>query len=100
MSLKTKLTRLLGAKIVSDEPRVLDEHSRDKWFASALPEVVVFAETTEHVSKLLRFASREKIPVTPRGAGSGYVGSCVPARGGIALSLARMNRIKEISAED
>src|SRR5206468_2459023 len=52
------------------------------------------------VSKLLRFASAEKIPVTARGAGFGYVGGCVPARGGIALSLMRMNRITEISFGD
>ena len=52
------------------------------------------------MSKLLRFASQEKIPVTARGAGFGYVGGCVPVRGGIALSLARMNRIKEISFAD
>ena len=39
-------------------------------------------------------------PVTPRGAGHGYVGGCVPVRGGIVLSLARMNRIKEINAAD
>ncbi|MEY2525302.1 MAG: glycolate oxidase, partial [Verrucomicrobiota bacterium] len=44
--------------------------------------------------------SREKIPVTARGAGYGYVGGCVPVRKGIALSLMRMNRIKEVSFED
>jgi glycolate oxidase len=49
---------------------------------------------------LLQFASREEIPVTARGAGFGYVGGCVPARGGIALSLIRMNRIHEISFAD
>ena len=52
------------------------------------------------MSKLLQFASREKIPVTARGGGFGYVGGCVPARGGIALSLRRMNRIKEINSVD
>ena len=49
---------------------------------------------------MLQFASREEIPVTARGGGFGYVGGCVPARGGIALSLMRMNRIKEISFAD
>ena len=44
-------------------------------------------------AKLLKFASSEKIPVTARGGGYGYVGGCVPARGGIALSLSPMNRI-------
>jgi glycolate oxidase len=49
---------------------------------------------------LLEFASREKIPVTARGGGFGYVGGCVPVRGGIVLSFVRMNRIKEISFAD
>ena len=98
--MKEQLVELLGDGIVSDAPEILEAHAGDKWFASHPPEVVVFAETTEHVSKLLKFASENKIPVTARGAGYGYVGGCVPSRGGIALSLARMNRIKEISFAD
>jgi len=97
---KEKLVELLGADSVIDEPDVLTAHAGDKWFASNQPEVVVFAQSTEQVSKLLRFASANKIPVTARGAGFGYVGGCVPVRGGIALSLARMNRIKEINFAD
>ncbi len=68
--------------------------------ANHAPEVVVFAESTHEVSALLRFANEHRIPVTARGAGYGYVGGCVPVRGGIALSLARMNRIKDISFAD
>ena len=98
--LKTQLIELLGADCVSDESAVLAAHSSDKWFAAHEPEVVVFARSTKDVSKLLQFASREEIPVTARGGGFGYVGGCVPARGGIALSLMRMNRIKEISFAD
>ncbi|HJX24933.1 MAG TPA: FAD-linked oxidase C-terminal domain-containing protein, partial [Chthoniobacterales bacterium] len=64
------------------------------------PEVVVFARSTIDASKLLTFASDKKIPVTARGAGYGYVGGCVPVRKGIALSLMRMNRIKDVSFED
>ncbi len=60
----------------------------------------VFARSTLDVSKLLKFASQKKIPVTARGAGFGYVGGCVPAKKGIALSLMRMNRIKEINFPD
>ena len=51
-------------------------------------------------ARCLKFANERKIPVTARGAGYGYVGGCVPVRAGIALSLARMNRIKEISFDD
>jgi len=98
--LKQKLVKLLGAKYVADDPETLEANSADKWFASQLPEIVVFPENTRQVSKLLAFANREKIPVTARGSGIGNVGSCVPLRAGIVLSLVKMNRIKEINAAD
>ena len=75
-------------------------HSGDKWSASRLPDAVALPRRTDSVALLLRFANRHRIPVTARGAGFGYVGGCVPARGGIVLSLARMNRIKEIHPRD
>jgi glycolate oxidase len=100
MKLATTLRDLLGNDVVAADPDTLAAHAGDKWFAAHQPEVVVFARSTADVSKLLQFASRDKIPVTARGGGFGYVGGCVPARGGIALSLMRMNRIKEISFAD
>jgi glycolate oxidase subunit GlcD len=99
-NLASRLRDLLGSEVVADDPETLASHSRDKWFAAHEPDAVVFAKSTSDVSKLLQFASRERIPVTARGGGFGYVGGCVPARGGIALSLAKMNRIKEISFSD
>ena len=98
--LADQLIALLGPDAVSTTTDDLAVHSTDKWFAANPPEVVVFATTTEQVSKLLRFANEQKIPVTARGAGVGYVGGCVPLRGGIALSLARMNKIKEVNTAD
>src|SRR5438094_6572276 len=100
MELASSLREILDNEVVADDPKTLAEHSADKWFAAHLPEAVIFASSTSDVSKLLRFASREKIPVTARGGGFGYVGGCVPARGGIVLSLIRMNRIMEISFTD
>src|SRR5881398_1581464 len=99
-NLASKLRDLLGKEIVASDPQTLAAHSGDKWFAAHQPEVVVFAKSTGDVSKLLKFASHKKIPVTARGGGFGYVGGCVPARGGITLSLMRMNRIKDISFAD
>ena len=90
----------MGDGVVADDAKTLAAHSGDKWFAAHEPDVVVFARSTNDVSKLLQFASREKIPVTARGGGFGYVGGCVPVRGGIVLSLIRMNRIMEISFAD
>src|SRR5437763_8781403 len=100
MSLAEELRQLLGSDAVTDDPETLATHAGDKWFAAESPEVVVFARSTSDVSKLLKFASQKKIPVTARGAGFGYVGGCVPAKKGIALSLMRMNRIKEINFAD
>ncbi len=94
------LKRLLPAGELSLEPAVLKENAADKWFVSHQPDAVALPRSAESVSKILRFACGHRIAVTPRGAGHGYVGGCVPVRGGIVLSLARMNRIKEINAED
>jgi len=94
------LTKLLGPAQVSAAPDVLEQHAKDKWFASREPEVVVFARNTDDVSKTLKFAQKRGLPVTPRGAGYGYVGGAVPIQGGISLSLARMQQIKEIHFED
>src|SRR5713226_7540457 len=100
MSLGDELRQLLSSDAIADDPETLAAHSGDKWFATEAPEAVVFAKSTSDVLKLLRFASQRKIPVTARGAGFGYVGGCVPAKKGIAISLMRMNRIKEISFAD
>ena len=99
-SLADSLISLLGADRVSVAPADLSAHSTDKWFASNPPEVVVHATAAEEVSAVLRFADERRIPVTPQGARVGYVGGAVPLRGGIALSLARMNRILEINTAD
>jgi glycolate oxidase subunit GlcD len=100
MTLARELARLLGTDAVSADRDVRAVHATDRWFASALPDVVVFASSAAQVSKLLAFAQKHRVPVTPRGAGVGYVGGCVPSQGGVALSLARMNRIKELHFAD
>src|SRR5919201_1422129 len=100
MTLADKLRELLGNEPVADDAETLAAHSGDKWFATETPGVVVFARSTSDVSNLLKFAAREKIPVTARGGGFRYVGGCVPVKRGIVLSLTRMNRIKEISFSD
>jgi len=97
--LKT-LSRLLPRGELSFDPEVLAAHAGDKWFAAHQPDAVALPRSTASVAAVLRFADRHRIPVTPRGAGHGYVGGCVPVRGGIVLSVARMNKIKEISPAD
>jgi glycolate oxidase len=102
--MKSNLFSGLKKQLSADELRfdaaARREHSGDKWFASRLPDVVALPRSTRSVSAILGYAQQRRIPVTARGAGYGYVGGCVPARGGISLSLTRMNRIKEINARD
>src|SRR5258706_7909214 len=98
-SLKS-LKNLLPAAEVSFDSQILQKSSGDKWFAARKPDAVILPRSAHSIATVLRFANRNRIPVTARGAGHGYVGGCVPIKGGIVLSLERMNRIKEISAAD
>ena len=100
INLAHRLRQFLKTDAVADDAVTLAAHSGDKWFAAHEPEVVVSARSTSDISRLLQFASAEKIPVTARGGGFGYVGGCVPVRGGIVLSLVQMNRIKEVNFAD
>jgi glycolate oxidase len=81
-------------------PATLARYAGDKWFATHQPDAVALPRSTRAVSKILQFAHRHHLPVTPRGAGHGYVGGCVPVRGGIALSLERMGRVLELNRRD
>jgi len=63
-------------------------------------QVVVRPRSIEQVQKIMRYANKEKIPVVPRGAGSGTSGHAVPIDGGIVLDMKSMNRILEIVPED
>lgn len=95
-----RLARLLPADELHFDEATRAAHAGDKWFASHPPDAVALPRSTGSVAAIMRFAHAHRVPVTARGAGHGYVGGCVPLRGGIALSLARMNRIREIHAGD
>src|ERR1700690_3302557 len=94
-----QLKKILPGEIVL-APATLASYAGDKWFASHQPDAVALPRSTQSVSAILRFSNQHGIPVTARGGGHGYVGGCVPVRGGIVLSLERMNRIREINAAD
>jgi len=92
-------------KMVGEENVRADEierlcYSRDLSVHEAVPDAVVFAKTTEEVSKIMSLANKQKIPVTPRGSGTSAVGSALAAKGGILLDLSKMNRIVEIDKEN
>ena len=99
-ALLKRLQKRLAPGELELDPELCKRYSGDKWFATSLPEAVALPTSSQSVSALLKFASEHRIPVTARGAGYGYVGGCVPIRGGIVLSLEKMNRIKEINPDD
>lgn len=103
MSIVSVLERELGADaIIGPGHERLDDYGRDE---SPLPEFyppecAVLCSSTEEVAAVLRICLERKVPVTPRGAGSGMVGGALPLQGGIVLSTERMQAIKDIDADD
>jgi len=95
------LRKIVGEENVLLAAEDLERYSHDEVVGlSAYPEVVVKARSAQEVSQILQLAQRERIPVTPRGAGMGLSGGAVPILGGIVLSLEKMNRILEIDKEN
>lgn len=98
-----RLEEIAGPEnVISDQEKIVD-YSHDESSSRDIahpPEVVVKPGRTEEVSAVLELASREKIPVTPRGGATGLCGGCVPVYGGIVLSLERMNRIIEVDRDN
>ncbi len=94
------LRKIVGKENVSDNIADLYAYSSDASVHQALPSVVVRPNTTEEVQKIVKYANKKKIPVIPRGAGSGTSGHAVPIDGGIVLDMKRMNRILQIEPAD
>ncbi|EKQ54732.1 MULTISPECIES: FAD-linked oxidase C-terminal domain-containing protein [unclassified Clostridium] len=65
-----------------------------------MPDIVIQAVNTEEISKVMKYAYENHIPVTPRGSGTGLVGAAVPLKGGIVIDLSRMNKILELDEEN
>jgi glycolate oxidase len=97
---KCELKAIVGAERYLDEKEDLLIYSYDAFMVKGQPEVVLFPVTTEEVSEIMKVASREKIPVAPRGAATNLTGGSVPIHGGIALVFTKMNKILEIDKEN
>ena len=71
------------------------DYSHDEMpiYGKAMPEAVVEALTTEGIAAVMKLCNENRIPVTPRGAGTGLVGGAVPIQGGVLLVTTRMNKI-------
>ncbi len=94
------LEAIVGADNVSTARTDRITHSYDATQKRHLPDAVVYAATTDEVAGVVKLANRYKIPLLPRGAGSGFSGGTLPVQGGIVLVLTRMTRILDIDSEN
>jgi glycolate oxidase len=95
------LGRELGAgKVLADEERKLPYATDESGLSPCPPDLVVLPASAEEVAAVLRLAAEHRVPVIPRGAGTGTTGGALAERGGIVLALHGMARILEIDPED
>lgn len=98
---KEKLLKKLK-EIIPDKKRIVAHDIPEKYLSDTLGRLkgeaaaLVFPQSTEEVSKILKYAHKHDIPVTPRGAGTNLVGSTVPVDGGIILDFSHMDKILEL----
>ena len=92
-----ELSDLVGSTNVLTDPTTLAVYECDAaTFFKATPDVVVFAETPEQVSAIVKLANKYNVPFIARGGGTGLSGGMLPVKGGIIIALNRMDRILEI----
>jgi glycolate oxidase len=97
-SVLAELRSLVGREQVIDDANDLHIFARDASIEGALPDAVVLPANKDEVAGVVKLAARHRIPVVPRGAGTGLSGGAVTIRGGIALQMTRMRRILEIDS--
>jgi glycolate oxidase len=91
-----KLEKITGRDGVLSTPEDLAVYGYDGTFEDHRPDIVVLPRTTEQVSAVVELAAAERIPLVPRGMGSGLAAASVPFQGGMVLAMTRMNHILEI----
>src|SRR5262245_59089598 len=100
-ALRQELEAIVGTGgVLSDPDELLVYESDGLTLFRALADFVVFPRETAHVAAIVRLANREGIPFVARGAGTGLSGGCLPAEGGIVISLMRMNRVREVDYDN
>jgi glycolate oxidase len=93
---------VVGPQHVLTAPDALEPYGKDEThgLTPVLPDVVVSPGNAGEVAHVAALCARFGVPLTPRGAGSGRSGGCVPVRGGVVMAFGRMQRIVEFHAGD
>ena len=88
---------IAGAQYVLADDESLQQYGHDETESLVfLPDVVIRPRTAEEISAIMKICNQHRIPVTPRGAGTGLSGGALPHLGGVLLSTDRMNTILDI----
>ena len=96
------LARELGAdRVITRGDERLADYGKDESPLGPFPaDAAALVQSAAEAAAVLRLCAEHRVPVTPRGAGSGLTGSCLPIRGGVVLSVEKMKAVKEISTDD
>ncbi len=99
-SVLDELKALLGER-VSTSGAVREHHGKDEsYFPYALPDAVVFVETTEEVRDVVDICRRHRVPMIPFGVGTSLEGHILAIQGGVSIDLSRMNQVIAVHEED
>ena len=100
VSLIKKITSIFGSEytLTSDEDRIC--YAYDGQREEHLPDVIVRPVDSDQITQLLMIANEERIPIVPRGGGTGLSGGSIASRGGVVVDFTRMNRILEIDQQN
>jgi len=99
MNITAELRKIVDGRL-SVSPSELYCYSSDASQVKGMPDYVVRPKSTNEVSRIVRLAYENDIPVTARGAGTGLAGGAVPVAGGIVLDMSGMNRILEVDIDN
>ena len=98
-----ELVSIVGSQNVITERERMIDYAQDEFALEEIrtfPELVVRPGSAEEVSRVVKVCARHRVPITPRGAGTGLCGGCVPVHGGVVLCSDRMNRVVEVDAQN
>src|SRR5262245_38269698 len=100
MSLVVELKDVLGDRCTTNATQIEQHSHSESWHTPAAPDVVVFPQSTEEVSAVVRAAAKAGAAIVPFGAGSSLEGHVNAVEGGVSIDLSRMNRVLRVSVDD
>src|SRR5215210_6923307 len=95
-SIASRLQDIVGTAFLRSDADSLRHYGVDALGKGHPPDIVVIPGNTDEISSIARLCNAERIPLVVRGAGTGFTGGAVPTRGGVLLSMERLNHILEI----